>query len=58
MKSIKKSLALKKDVIRDLLPRELKQAAGGGSDPRATSVGMCPTDACTAGCTSNHTTCS
>jgi len=57
MKSIKKPLALKKDVIRDLLPRELKQAAGGVANPRLTSVGNCPSLACTEGCTSNHTTC-
>jgi hypothetical protein len=58
MKSIKKPLALKKDVLRDLLPRELKRAAGGVSNPGAVTIGICLSDACTAGCGSDQTTCS
>lgn len=53
MKNVKKPLALKIEVIRDLLPRDLKRVAGG--DP--TSVVICASDACTVVDTSLHTRC-
>jgi hypothetical protein len=51
MKNLKKSLALKKEVVRVLLHRELQQVAG------ANSVNFCATDNCSAACTTHCTTC-